>query len=195
MSGPGSGTGHGGGDAPTMRLVEAAEPGVGDEAQLRAAYAAHGGELYGHAFRCLADRQLAEEAVADTFVRAWQARDRFDPTKGSLRTWLFAIEQRLVIDAARARRRRPVAPLPDGPAEVGWHDDGIEQRLRSWQVEEAIRRIRPEHAGVLVEVYLRGRSGHEVAEELGIPEGTVRSRIYYGLRSMRLVLEEMGWGA
>ncbi len=195
MSGPPSEMGRRGADAPTIGRLDAAEPGVADEAQLRSAYAAHGGELYGHALRCLADRQLAEEVVAETFVRGWQARERFDPAKGSLRTWLFAIEQRLVIDMARARSRRPAVPLPDGPAEIGWHDDGIEQRLRSWQVEEAIRRIRPEHAGVLVEVYLRGRSGHEVAEELGIPEGTVRSRIYYGLRSMRLVLEEMGWGA
>lgn len=72
-------------------------------------------------------------------------------------------------------------------------DDPLERALDAWLVEEALRRIRPEHRRVLVETYYRGRPYSEVALELGIPEGTARSRAFYGLRALRLALEEMGW--
>ena len=65
--------------------------------------------------------------------------------------------------------------------------------LLSWQVEEALRRIGEQHRRVLVETYLRGRPYTEVANELGVPEGTIKSRVYYGLRALRNALEEMGY--
>jgi RNA polymerase sigma-70 factor (ECF subfamily) len=65
--------------------------------------------------------------------------------------------------------------------------------LVSWQVEEALRRIGEQHRRVLVETYLRGRPYMEVANELGVPEGTIKSRVYYGLRALRNALEEMGY--
>src|SRR5436190_15655109 len=77
------------------------------ERDVREAYAAHAGELYGFAVRSLGDSGLAEEAVQETFVRAWRAGDRFDPKIGSLRTWLFAILRNVVIDLGRARAIRP----------------------------------------------------------------------------------------
>jgi RNA polymerase sigma-70 factor (ECF subfamily) len=117
---------------------------LSDERDVRAAYAAHAGELYGFALRSLGDGGLAEEAVQETFLRAWRAGERFDPELGSLRTWLFAILRNVVIDLGRSRAARP--PL-----------------------------------------------AREVAAELGIPEGTVKSRVYYGLRALRVVLEEMGY--
>ena len=61
------------------------------------------------------------------------------------------------------------------------------------QVEEALRRLSEPHRQVLVEVHLRDRSAADVAAQLGIPEGTVRSRVYYGLKALKLILEEMGW--
>jgi RNA polymerase sigma-70 factor, ECF subfamily len=161
-----------------------------DEEGLRAAFLAHSGELYGYARRSLSDSGAAEEVVQETFIRAWRARERFDPDLGSLRTWLFAIERRIVIDHARSRALRQTNPLPEEMAQVG---DDIERALVGWQVEEALRRLRPEHRQVLVETYYRGRSGREVAIELGIPEGTVRSRLFYALQSLRLTLDEMGW--
>ena len=78
------------------------------EAGVREVYAAHGGELFRFALRSLNDRGLAEEAVQETFVRAWQAADRFDDNLGSLRTWLFAIIRNVVIDLSRARAVRPM---------------------------------------------------------------------------------------
>jgi RNA polymerase sigma-70 factor (ECF subfamily) len=159
------------------------------ESGVREAYAAHAGELYGFALRSLEDPGLAEEAVQDTFLRAWRAADRFDPEIGSLRTWLFAILRNVVIDLGRARAARPrvAAEVPDSGHEP------FEDMLLSWQVEEALRRIGEQHRRVLVETYLRGRPYTEVASELGVPEGTIKSRVYYGLRALRNALEEMGY--
>jgi RNA polymerase sigma-70 factor (ECF subfamily) len=161
------------------------------EPGLRSAYAAHGRELYGFAVRSLGDSGLAEEAVQETFVRAWRASDRFDPQVASLRTWLFAILRHVVIDLARMRAVRP--PLADGEqVDIPSGDNEVDRALLAWQVEEALRRIGDEHRRVIVEVYYRGRSYPEVAGELGVPLGTVKSRVFYGLRALKLALEEMG---
>jgi RNA polymerase sigma-70 factor (ECF subfamily) len=159
------------------------------ERDVREAYAAHSGELYGFAMRSLGDSGLAEEAVQETFVRAWRAGERFDPEIGSLRTWLFAILRNVVIDLSRARAARPRV------AEAGIEPsvEPLEQALLAWQVEEAMRRIGEDHRRVLLETHFRGRPYNEVAAELGVPEGTVKSRVYYGLKALRVVLEEMGY--
>jgi RNA polymerase sigma-70 factor (ECF subfamily) len=159
------------------------------ERDVREAYAAHSGELYGFALRSLGDAGLAEEAVQETFVRAWRAGDRFDPQIGSLRTWLFAILRNVVIDLSRARASRP--RVAEGGIEPTV--EPLEQTLLAWQVEEAMRRIGDDHRRVLVETHYRGRPYAEVAAELGVPEGTVKSRVYYGLKALRVVLEEMGY--
>jgi RNA polymerase sigma-70 factor (ECF subfamily) len=162
---------------------------LADERDVREAYAAHSGELYGFAVRSLGDRGLAEEAVQETFLRAWRAGDRFDPELGSLRTWLFAILRNVVIDLGRARAARPAVAV--GTPEAS--HEPLEQVLLSWQVEEALRRIGDQHRRVLLETYYRGRPYAEVAAELGVPEGTVKSRVYYGLRALRNALEELGY--
>jgi RNA polymerase sigma-70 factor (ECF subfamily) len=159
------------------------------ERDVREAYAAHAGELYGFATRSLGDAGLAEEAVQETFLRAWRAGKRFDPEIGSLRTWLFAILRNVVIDLGRARAARPV--LAESTTEPSV--EPIEETLLAWQVEEAMRRIGDQHRETLVETYYRGRPYAEVAAELGIPVGTVKSRVYYALRALRIALEEMGY--
>ena len=128
------------------------------EANVREAYAAHGGELYGFAMR-------------------------------SLRTWLFAILRNVVIDLGRARSARPEV-LDDAPEGT---DEPLEQALLAWQVEEALRRIGTSHRQVIIETYFRGRPYAELATELGVPEGTIKSRVYYGLRALRNALEELGY--
>jgi len=159
------------------------------ERDVREAYAAHGGELYGFAARSLGDAGLAEEAVQETFLRAWRAGERFDPQLGSLRTWLFAILRNVVIDLSRARAARP--GVTDGGTEPSV--EPLEEALHAWQVEEAMRRIGEQHRRILVETYYRGRPYAEVAAELSIPEGTVKSRVYYGLRALKVALEEIGY--
>lgn len=160
------------------------------ERDVREAYAAHAGELYGFARRSLGDPGLAEEAVQETFLRAWRAGDRFDSELGSLRTWLFAILRNVVIDLSRARAVRPGIA---GEAGVEPAVEPLEEALLAWQVEEAMRRIGEQHRQVLVETYYRGRPYAEVAAELGVPEGTVKSRVYYGLRALKVALEEIGY--
>ncbi len=164
---------------------------LSDERDVAEAYAAHAGELYGFAMRSLSDSGLAEEAVQETFLRAWRAGERFDPGIASLRTWLFAILRNVVIDLGRARSARPALGdlSPDQAASV----EPIDQALLAWQLEEAMRRIGDSHRQVLVETYYRGRPYAELARELGVAEGTIKSRVYYGLRALRIALEEMGY--
>jgi RNA polymerase sigma-70 factor (ECF subfamily) len=142
--------------------------------------------------RSLGDSGLAEEAVQETFLRAWQAAERFDETLGSLRTWLFAIIRNVVIDLSRARAVRPELANTDATQDHAVDDD-IDRVLASWQVEEALRLIGDEHRIALVEVHYKGRSYAEVAGDLGVPVGTVKSRVFYALKAMRLALEELGW--
>lgn len=156
---------------------------------LDAAYADHGGELYGYARRALGDALLAEEAVQEVFLRAWRARDRFDPDVATVRTWLFAILRNVVVDLARRRARDDRRDDFAEPLTA----DGAEAVLRSWQVEDALRRLSPHHRDVLVRTYFLDRPPAEVATELGVPVGTVHSRVYYALRNLRLALEEVGW--
>lgn len=171
---------------------------MADSNGLSAAFADYAGQMFGLARRSLGDPTLAEEAVQETFMRAWRSRQRFDPELGTLRSWLFAIERRAIIDLARRRaaQPQPVAPHPDppGPTDVvAAADELVERGMLAWQVEEALRRLRSEHRQVLVECYFRQRPGREVAESLGVPEGTVRSRLFYALKSLRLTLDELGW--
>src|SRR5919198_5089812 len=126
------------------------------ERDVREAYAAHSGELYGFAVRSLNDHGLAEEAVQETFLRAWRAGRRFDPELGSLRTWLFAILRNVVIDLGRGRAARPAIPVAEPQATAA--TEPLEQALLAWQVEEALRRIGDAHREVIVETYYRGRS-------------------------------------
>jgi RNA polymerase sigma-70 factor (ECF subfamily) len=161
-----------------------------DHEQLGIAFLTHRGELLGFARRSLGDESLAEEAVQETFVRALRARPGFDPTRGAMRPWLFTIERRIIVDLARARRAHPSQELdPNSTAAT----DQIDAALRSWNVEEALRRLGPEHRLVVLEVYYRGRPTRDVARELGVPDGTVRSRLYYALRALRSSLNDMGW--
>jgi RNA polymerase sigma-70 factor (ECF subfamily) len=173
-------------------MVEA-RPVLANDDGVRAVYAAHGPELFRFALRSLGDRGLAEEAVQETFVRAWQAADRFDEALGSLRTWLFAIVRNVVIDMTRARAVRPALSSVGRPEDTIVLDDDIEQVLVTWQMEEALQKLSDEHRDALVEVHYKARPYHEVARELGVPVGTVKSRVYYALKAMRLALEELGW--
>src|SRR5215212_7074785 len=168
------------------------EPSLDSEAGLRAAYDAFGGEIFRMAHRALNDDGLAEEAVQETFLRAWRASDRYDPKRSSLRTWMFSIARNVTIDLARARSARPQRTETEVEHAQGAKDT-TEESLRSWEMEEALRHIRPHHRHAIVETYYRDRPCAEVAAEAGVPEGTMRSRLYYGLKALRLVLEEREW--
>jgi RNA polymerase sigma-70 factor (ECF subfamily) len=164
---------------------------VCDEAGLRDAFLAHGGELLGFARRSLYSSGSAEDAVQETFARAWRSRSRFDPTLGSLRTWLFTIERRVIIDIGVRQTKLRTVPIDQGEEPVA--EDRLETAMLGWQMESALARLDPEHRMVITELYFNGRTGREVAELFALPEGTVRSRAFYALRMLRILLEEAGW--
>jgi len=159
---------------------------------LRTLYRAYAGELLGFALNALSDRETAEEIVQETFTRAWRHAERYDPARGSVRTWLYQIARHAIIDARRRASVRPgLAPADSDPeAEAG--GPSIEQAMLGWQVAVALSRLTPEHRQVIRLAHVRGMSVREIAEACGLPEGTVKSRTWYALRSLRLVLEEMG---
>ena len=182
---------------PVMPLRSKAprDPVLAGEDGVREAYDTHGAEIYRFALRNLGDVGVAQDAVQETFLRAWRARDRFDPRIAGLRTWLFEIARNVVVDLHRSRGARPwLRDLSDhrtleqaGPTSA----DDWEPLMRRWLVEEALRRLGEDHRRALQETYLADRPYPEVAAELGIPESTLRSRVFYGLKALRAVMEEM----
>ena len=166
-------------------------PDVVDETSLREAFLAHGGELFGFARRSLNSTESAEDVVQETFSRAWRSRSRFDSTLGSLRTWLFTIERRVILDVSIQQTKTRTFPLDQGTEPS--IEDHVEKAMIGWQMESALKRLDPEHRMVVTELYFNGRSGKEVAELFGLAEGTVRSRAFYALRMLRLLMEEAGW--
>lgn len=175
----GGSVGHGGTD----------EEGLGSVEQLHARFA---GPLFVFAMRLLADPEAAEEVVQDTIVRAWRHADRFDPDRGSLPTWLFTIARNLTIDRNRRTAARPRAVATLDEVDPPLSDAAVDRALEAWQMASALRGLSEEHRAVIVEAYYRGHTVNEIATRFGIPPGTVKSRLFYGLRALRLELEEMG---
>jgi RNA polymerase sigma-70 factor, ECF subfamily len=160
-----------------------------DEPLLRDLSGAYSGPLFSYALRATGDRQRAEDLVQETLARAWERADRFDPARGSAGAWLFTIARNLMIDGWRADAARPRS-TPLGETDVPLGVDEVDRALEAWQMTEALRQLSPEHRAVIVETYYGARSVAATASRLGIPEGTVKSRLFYGLRALRLVLEE-----
>ena len=163
---------------------------VSDEALVRALYTEHAGPLLRYALHLTSgDRQRAEDIVQETLLRAWLHPEAI--SERPARPWLFAVARNLAVDAYRARRARP-REVGEGALELVAAPDEADRALESWAVADALRSLRPEHRGVLLETYYRGRSVAEAATVLGIPAGTVKSRTFYALRALKLELEERG---
>jgi RNA polymerase sigma-70 factor, ECF subfamily len=157
---------------------------------LRALYRAYAGELLGFALNALGERGAAEEIVQEVFTRAWRHADRYDPDRGSVRTWLYQIARHAIIDMRRRASARPSLAPGEPLLEAG--RDSIEQAMLGWQVAAALERLTPEHRQMIRLAHFQGLSVREIADQCQLPIGTVKSRTWYALRSLRLVLEEMG---
>ena len=159
------------------------------EAGIRRAWLAHGPELGAYARRKLGDRGHAEDALQETFLRAWRSADRFDPTRGTVRTWLYSIMRNLLIDAARARASRPVTTALASDVAAS---DEVDALLTSLTLSVALGALSADHREVIVHGYLKGRSHVETAALLGIPIGTARSRLFYAREALSAALHRIG---
>jgi len=137
------------------------------------------------------DRQHAEDIVQETMLRAWRHGNRFDPSATSLMPWLATVARRIVIDEQRKKEARP-PETGEEHLEKASVTDLTDDVLRSVIVGEALRALSQSHRQVLNETILSDRTVNQAAELLGIPVGTVKSRVYYALRALRLVLAEQG---
>ncbi len=151
----------------------------------------HGSALYGWAVRRVADPRDAEEIVAETLVRAWRRYEQFDPERGSERAWIFGIARNAATDLYRRSHRHlravddaAVLDIPEG--------DEIERLAEASVIHDALAKLSEHHRVVIVEGFFFGRSSAEIAERLGVPAGTVKSRMHYGMRALRAALEEQG---
>jgi RNA polymerase sigma factor (sigma-70 family) len=139
------------------------------------------------------DRQHAEDVVQETMVRAWREAGRLDLSGPSLMPWLTAVARRIVIDEHRRKRARPreigEAAVTDMPV-----DDDTTATVLRVAMADAMRQLTSSHRQILHETILRDQTVGKAAETLGIPVGTAKSRVYYALRLLEVVLAERGLG-
>jgi RNA polymerase sigma-70 factor, ECF subfamily len=136
------------------------------------------------------DVQAAEDVVQETMLRGWQHAEELRPE--NVGSWLHAVARNIAISAYHRRRRARPQAVPFDESTVPFTDDGLDRMFDAWLVATALNSISPEHRAVIVELFYRRRPVAEVAELLAIPEGTVRSRCFYGLRALRKELERQG---
>ncbi|MGD9529265.1 RNA polymerase sigma factor [Pseudonocardia sp.] len=160
--------------------------GLCDERGFAVAYRAHRGRLLRLA--AASGAGCAEDAVQETFVRAWRACRSFEPRPGQpVEAWLTTILRHVLVDAARSRavHDRALARLPLPPDTVAPVTDAVLTRL---VLVDALATVSDAHRSVVVRAVLRDRAYPDVAAELGIPVGTVKSRMFHALRGLRAAL-------
>lgn len=155
--------------------------GNGDPEAVRELYAQYGRAVFTVAFRALGDRGLAEEAVQQTFLQAWRAANRFDPSRDPA-PWLYAIARRVAVDLYRRERRHQDTDRSD--AEVAVLSPSFEGTWEAWEVRRALDALSDEESAVLRATHYLGLTQEETAERLGIPVGTVKSRTHRAHRRL-----------
>ncbi|GAC1314722.1 MAG: sigma-70 family RNA polymerase sigma factor [Acidimicrobiales bacterium] len=165
------------------------------EDALAEAFRRHAGAVYALARRVLGDGTLAEEVVQEVFLKLWSAPDRYDPARGSLRSFLLAQSHGRAVDLLRSnssRRRREEREAAQSA------DAGYDIEREVWdlavadQLQEAVKLLPPEERKAIELAYFGGHTYREVATMLSQPEGTVKSRIRSGLKRLRGLLGDAG---
>lgn len=151
----------------------------------------HGAALYRYARSRLGNDRDAEDVVQEALVRAWRHAHTFDPARGTERAWLFGITRNLIADARRPRRLR-IVDLGHTQVEEAGEDPALDRVVEQSLVADVLRTLSGDHRRVLIAAYWEGRTTAEIAQRLDIPQGTVKSRLFYAFRALRLGLEERG---
>ena len=148
----------------------------------------HGGALLRFALKLtLGDRQRAEDIVQEALLRAWRHPEVVDGREHLVRPWLFTVTRHVAIDMWRARSRHEEV-IEDEPTDRPDPVEHIEQTVTALDVRAAIAKLTPKHQQVVLEMFYYGRQVDEIAESLGVPAGTVKSRAYYALRHLKRLM-------
>ncbi|MEV7860772.1 sigma-70 family RNA polymerase sigma factor [Streptomyces hirsutus] len=165
-----------------------------EERALRDLYLEHGPALYTYVLRMLnGDTHRTEDVIQETLLRCWNKQNLADGEGMAVRPWMFRVARNIVIDAHRTKMARP---LEIGGAtwltELGTEADDIERMLSSIVLHDALQALTPAHREVLEATFFADRTTQQAATALGVPQGTVKSRVYYALRSLKTALEDRG---
>lgn len=163
-----------------------------DELALAELYDRFGRTAYGLALRVLRDRSLAEDAVQEAFLIAWRTADTFMPERARASTWLLTLVHRRAVDLVRREQRRRAEPIEVAgePAAEGAADEAVWLRYERERVQAALRQLPDQQREALELAYYGGFSQSELAERLGQPVGTIKSRMFSGLARLRDLLAE-----
>lgn len=162
-----------------------------DQAAVAEIYRRHGGAVFGLSRRVLGDEGLAEDITQDVFIRLWNEPQRFDATRGTLRSFLQRQAHSRSIERVRseeARRRREDRTSAQDVTAIAELEADVLQSIEAARVRVALDRLASTEREAIVAAYFGGRSYREVAVALGVPEGTVKSRIRSGLSTLATLL-------
>ena len=166
---------------------------AGDEPALGELYDRYGRVAYGLALRIVRDRALAEDAVQEAFLAVWRSAGAFLAEQGKPRTWILTLVHRRAVDSSAARSaaaptRSTTSHRPTGEAT----DEEAWLRAQRQVVQEALRKLPPDQREAIELAYYGGFTQSELAERLGLPLGTIKSRMFTGLKRLRELLAESG---
>lgn len=162
-----------------------------ETALMRTLYDDHAAALWRYAVRLTGDPARAEDVVQETLLRAWQHPEVTHDKDRPVRAWLFTVARNMITDECRsARFRRGRGSLDDAP-EPAIRDE-VDGALDRLVLTDALAQLSVEHRAVIRCSYFLGWTTAQIAADLHIPEGTVKSRLYYAVRMLRLTLQEMG---
>ncbi len=168
----------------------------GDEQSLGELYDRYGRVAYGLALRILRDRGLAEDAVQEAFLAVWRSAGGFLAEQGKASTWILTLVHRRAVDLVRREERRRAEPLDElaPPNLAGSEATDEEAWLRAQRrvVQEALRKLPPDQREAIELAYYGGFTQSELAKRLGQPLGTIKSRMFVGLKRLRELLAEAG---
>jgi RNA polymerase sigma-70 factor (ECF subfamily) len=160
----------------------------GDRAAFEQLYHRYARSVFGLALRRLGDRARAEDAVQETFASVWRSARSYHPERGPGAPWLYAVARNAIVDRSRARSETPME-APDEPELAAGPLEQAEQSWVAWRVHRALEELPEREREVVALAYWSGLSQSEVAEFLGIPLGTVKTRTRSALGRLAELLE------
>jgi RNA polymerase sigma factor (sigma-70 family) len=167
-----------------------------DITALEALYDRYGGLAYGFAYRIVQDQQSAEDVVQESFHQVWRYAASYQPSRGSLRSWLLGVVHHRAIDVVRRRSVRPqtvslASSTFDLPGTTDtWSEVG--RRLTRDTLRRAMLHLSPEQREAIELAFFQGYTHVQIADQLGVPLGTVKGRIRLGLHHLRSLLTDEG---